>query len=286
MEKFMSGITYALLAAFLFGASTPFAKLLIGGIDPWVLAGILYFGSGLGLILLLVFNYMRTKIAPILPSKSDFRWLMGATFFGGILGPIFMMTGLTLSTAASSSLLLNLEGVLTSVIAWVVFKEHYDKRIVFGMVSIFFGGIILSWSPDSTFGVSHGAIFIIAACLCWAIDNNLTRKVSANDAILITTIKSLVAGTTNLFLVLYLGKNIPSLSNTAYGAILGFFGYGLSIVCFVLIFKFFVFIWNQNPKTKSDKGCNENPFQNFSRNIVCDIGPQITSESMVQKCCY
>jgi drug/metabolite transporter (DMT)-like permease len=237
MEKFMSGITYALLAAFLFGASTPFAKLLIGGIDPWVLAGILYLGSGLGLILLLIFNYLRTKIAPISPSKIDFQWLMGATLFGGVLGPVFMMTGLSLSTAASSSLLLNLEGVLTSVIAWVVFREHYDKRIVLGMISIFLGGIILSWSSDSTFGVSHGAIFIIAACLCWAIDNNLTRKVSANDAILITTIKSLVAGATNLFLALFLERNIPILLNITYGIILGFFGYGLSIVCFVLALR-------------------------------------------------
>jgi drug/metabolite transporter (DMT)-like permease len=230
----MSGVTFALIAAILFGASTPLAKLLIGDIDPWVLAGILYLGSGLGLICILIFKYFKSKILPIFPSTKDFIWLMGATLFGGVLGPVFLMTGLMTSSAASSSLLLNLEGVLTSIIAWVVFREHYDKRIVTGMLFIVIGGIILSWSPQASVGVSSGSLFIIAACLCWGIDNNLTRNVSANDAILITTIKSLVAGTTNLIIVLSMGKIFPSFLNMSYGAALGFFGYGLSIVCFVL----------------------------------------------------
>ena len=233
----MSGITFALLAAILFGASTPFAKLLIGEIDPWVLAGILYCGSGLGLIIVLVVKYLKTKILPSFPSKKDFIWLMGATFFGGVLGPVFLMTGLMTSSAASSSLLLNLEGVLTSVIAWVIFREHYDRRIVFGMLTIVIGGVILSWSPHAAVGISTGTIFIIAACLCWGIDNNLTRNVSANDAIVITAIKSLVAGTTNILLVVYLGKSFPNFLSMTFGALLGFFGYGVSIVCFVLALR-------------------------------------------------
>lgn len=230
----MTGITFALLAAVLFGASTPFAKLLIGEIDPWVLAGILYFGSGLGLFSILIIQFLRTKKWPVFPSRIDFQWLMGATFFGGVLGPVLLMTGLTTSTAASSSLLLNLEGVLTSVIAWIIFREHYDRRIVIGMLSIVLGGVILSWSPETSFGITKGSFFIMTACLCWAIDNNLTRRVSANDAVLITAIKSIVAGTTNLLLVIFLGKNFPNLLIISYGAALGFLGYGVSIVCFVL----------------------------------------------------
>jgi drug/metabolite transporter (DMT)-like permease len=230
----MSGTTFALLAAILFGASTPFAKLLIGNIDAWVLAGILYCGSGIGLVFVQIIRCLKTKKLPSFPSRKDFIWLMGATFFGGVLGPVFLMKGLMTSTAASSSLLLNLEGVLTSVLAWVVFREHYDRRIVTGMFLIIIGGIVLSWSREATIGISIGTVYIIGACLCWAIDNNLTRKVSVNDAIVITTLKSLVAGTTNVLFVLYLGKTFPSLINMSLGALLGFFGYGISIVCFVL----------------------------------------------------
>jgi drug/metabolite transporter (DMT)-like permease len=229
-----SQIVPALLAAFLFGASTPFAKLLIGEIDPWVLAGILYFGAGLGLFCVLGIQALKAKVFPRLPSKKDFIWLMGATLFGGILGPVLLMKGLSLTSAATSSLLLNMEGVLTSCIAWLVFKEHYDRRIIFGMIAIVVGGIILSWSAGGTFSFTAGSIYILAACLCWAVDNNLTRNVSANDAVLITTIKSAVAGSTNLVLAIAIGRSFPSVVNMAWGALLGFLGYGLSIVCFVL----------------------------------------------------
>jgi drug/metabolite transporter (DMT)-like permease len=237
MIKINSQILPALLAAVLFGASTPFSKLLIGEIDPWVLAGILYFGSGVGLSIILGFQSFLAKAFPALPNKKDFLWLMGATLFGGVFGPVLLMKGLSLTSASSSSLLLNIEGVLTSCIAWIVFKEHYDKRIVIGMISIVIGGIILSWSPEGSFALSTGSLFVIAACLCWGIDNNLTRNVSANDAVLITTIKSVVAGSTNLFLALSIGRSLPSLENIAWGALLGFLGYGLSIVCFVLALR-------------------------------------------------
>jgi drug/metabolite transporter (DMT)-like permease len=224
----------ALLAAGLFGASTPLAKLLVGEIDPWVLAGTLYFGSGIGLLIVLLVQFLRSRSFPAFPNTKDFLWLMGATLFGGILGPVLLMKGLTLTSASTSSLLLNVEGVLTSVIAWMVFKEHYDRRIVLGMIAIVIGGIILSWSSEGAFSFTSGSFLVMGACLCWAIDNNLTRNVSANDAVLITTIKSVVAGTTNIVLAFSIGRQFPSIANLAWGALLGFFGYGLSIVCFVL----------------------------------------------------
>ena len=233
----MSGITFALLAALLFGASTPFAKLLLDGTNPWVLAGILYFGSGVGLLILTAIKSISSGKAPQLLSKKDFLWLMGATVFGGILGPVLLMTGLNAAPAASTSLLLNLEGVLTSVIAWVVFKEHYDRRIVLGMIAIVIGGLILSWPAGENIAMTASSLFIVGACLCWGIDNNLTRNVSANDAILITTIKSLVAGSTNLALAFILRKELPDFTHIISGAVLGFFGYGLSIVCFVLALR-------------------------------------------------
>lgn len=230
----MTGVSFALLAALLFGASTPFAKLLIGETDPWVLAGLLYFGSGIGLLLILGLRYLKTKEFPKIPNKKDLIWLLGATLFGGVIGPVLLMSGLSTSPAATSSLLLNVEGVLTSTLAWFVFKEHYDKRIVIGMIAIVLGGVILSWSGEGTFNLTPGSLLIMGACLCWAVDNNLTRNVSTNDAVLITTIKSLVAGTTNLILAILLRKSFPDTQHIAMAALLGFFGYGLSIVYFVL----------------------------------------------------
>ncbi|MGZ3771310.1 MAG: DMT family transporter [Bdellovibrio sp.] len=224
----------AFLAAALFGASTPLAKLLIGEIDSWILAGILYFGSGIGLLCVLLIQFLKTKSFPKFPVKKDWIWLIGATVFGGILGPVFLMKGLTLTPASTSSLLLNVEGVLTSAIAWLIFKEHYDRRIIVGMIAIVIGGVVLSWSSGGAFSLTSGALLVMGACLCWAIDNNMTRNISANDAILITTFKSLIAGTTNLFLALSLGRNFPNVTHALLGAVLGFVGYGLSIVCFVL----------------------------------------------------
>ncbi|MGZ3804854.1 MAG: EamA family transporter [Pseudobdellovibrionaceae bacterium] len=232
--KIIPQIIPALLAATLFGASTPLAKLLVGDMDPWLLAGILYFGSGMGLLGVLGLQALRTKSFPVFPNKKDLLWLAGATFFGGILGPVLLMKGLSMTTASTSSLLLNMEGVLTSCIAWIVFKEHYDRRIVLGMLAIVVGGVILSWLPAGEVSMNSGSFFILGACLCWGIDNNLTRMVSANDAVLMTTLKSVVAGSTNLLLVLSLGRSLPALSAIAWGALLGFLGYGLSIVCFVL----------------------------------------------------
>ncbi|HEY8269382.1 MAG TPA: DMT family transporter [Pseudobdellovibrionaceae bacterium] len=232
--KMIHQIMPALFAATLFGASTPLAKVLIGEMDSWILAGILYFGSGIGLLAISAVQSLKAKSLPVFPNKKDFFWLMGATFFGGILGPVFLMKGLSLTTASTSSLLLNMEGVLTSCIAWIVFKEHYDRRIVLGMMAIIMGGMILSWSSAGEFSLSSGSFFILGACLCWGIDNNLTRMVSANDAVLITTLKSVVAGSTNLILALSLGRSLPAAGPLAWGALLGFLGYGLSIVCFVL----------------------------------------------------
>lgn len=232
--KINAQVIPALLAAVLFGGSTPLAKLLVGDVDPWILAGILYFGSGIGLSCILIIRYLKTKTFPDIPNKKDLVWLMGATVFGGIFGPVLLMKGLSLTSASTSSLLLNVEGVLTSGLAWVLFKEHYDRRIVVGMAAIIIGSIILSWSSNGSFVLTTGSLFVIGACLCWAIDNNLTRNVSANDAVLITTIKSAVAGTTNLILALVLGLKFPTLLNVTLGALLGFFGYGLSIVFFVL----------------------------------------------------
>jgi drug/metabolite transporter (DMT)-like permease len=229
-------VVYALLAAFLFGASTPFAKALLGDTSPVFLAGLLYLGSGLGLSLIRLIRDRGWQPSGLAP--SEWPWLIGAIGFGGVLGPIGLMFGLTHTSGAHASLLLNLEAVLTAVLAWIVFKENADRRIVLGMIVIVAGGILLSWPASGAATSSwHGVLAIAAACLCWAIDNNLTRKVSASDALFIAGSKGLVAGTVNLMLALLFGASLPVVSVGLSAMMLGLLGYGASLVMFVLALR-------------------------------------------------
>jgi drug/metabolite transporter (DMT)-like permease len=147
------------------------------------------------------------------------------------------MSGLATTAASTTSLLLNLESVFTALLAWFLFRENFDRRIAAGMAAILAGGVVLSVAPGNSGGLSSGAILVVAACLCWAIDNNLTRKVSASDAILIAGLKGLVAGVVNLSVAPGLGYAMPSVGSVAQAASVGFFGYGLSLVFFVLALR-------------------------------------------------
>ncbi|HCY63676.1 MAG TPA: EamA family transporter [Oxalobacteraceae bacterium] len=234
------GVVYALLAAATFGASTPFSKMLVGQIAPVTLAGLLYLGSGLGLLVWFVIRAVSARSAQDASARltrQDLPWLGGAIIFGGIAGPVLLMVGLTLTPASSASLLLNMEGVLTSLLAWFVFRENFDRRIFLGMVLIVAGGVVLSWGERPELGVPWGAIAIVAACLCWAIDNNLTRKISASDAVQIAGIKGLVAGAVNLSIAWVLALPMPALPSATMAAVVGFCGYGLSLVLFVLALR-------------------------------------------------
>jgi drug/metabolite transporter (DMT)-like permease len=230
--------TPALTAALLFGASTPLAKLLVGNMPPLLLAGLLYLGSGLGLGALLLIRRAKDPEAArqMRIPRRELPWLLGAILFGGVIGPALLMVGLMQTSGATASLLLNVEGVLTAVLAWVVFKENADRQIVLGMVAIVAGGVLLSWEPGAaTF--STGALFIIGACLCWAIDNNLTRKVSTNDAMLVAGLKGLLAGGCNTALALGFGAHWPELPAVGASMVVGFLGYGLSLTLFVVALR-------------------------------------------------
>ncbi len=229
-------VIHALLAAILFGASTPFAKLLLGEVSPWLLAGLLYLGSGFGLVLARLLRDRGWKPSGL--AAGEWPWLLGAIFFGGALGPLALMFGLTHTSASTASLLLNLEAVLTAVIAWVVFKENADRRIVFGMLAIVAGGVVLAWA-DGQGGATDwlGPLAIVGACLCWAIDNNLTRRVSASDALFIAGIKGAIAGVVNAALALALGASLPAALVLVGTLSVGLLGYGISLVFFVLALR-------------------------------------------------
>ncbi len=225
----------ALAAALLFGASTPLAKVLVGDMSPLLLAGLLYLGSGLGLgLLVLVRRASDAEAAKAMrvPAR-ELPWLLGAILFGGVIGPALLMWGLMQTAGATASLLLNVEGVLTAVIAWLVFKENADRHIVLGMVAIVAGGALLSWEPGGA-TLSNGALLIVGACLAWAIDNNLTRKVSTNDAMLVACLKGLIAGMCNTGLALAFGAALPPPPAIGSSMLVGFLGYGLSLTLFVV----------------------------------------------------
>ena len=229
-------VLFALLAAALFGASTPFAKQLVGDISPVLLAGLLYLGSGLGLTTIRLVRDRGWQSSGL--TRAEWPWLLGAIFFGGVVGPVALMFGLMTTSGSSASLLLNLEAVLTAVIAWMVFKENADKRIVIGMVAIVAGGVVLSWPTENTRSSDWlGLVLVSVACLCWAIDNNLTRKVSASDALFIASSKGTIAGLVNTLLALILGANLPSATTTLETMTVGLLGYGFSLVMFVLALR-------------------------------------------------
>jgi drug/metabolite transporter (DMT)-like permease len=231
-------ILAALGAAALFGLSTPLAKTLVGDVPPLLLAGLLYVGSGSGLAILLAIRVAARGHAGIRwPRGSEAGWLLGAIVAGGALGPFLLLFGLRASDAASASLILNLEGVFTALLAWFVFKENFDRRIACGMAAIVAGGVVLSVSPGLRTQGLIGPLAIAAACLAWAIDNNLTRKVSLHDAMSIACAKGLVAGSVNVALALASGARMPPPVTALEAGLLGFVGYGLSLTLFVVALR-------------------------------------------------
>ncbi|MEB0135273.1 EamA family transporter [Actimicrobium sp. CCC2.4] len=228
-----NGIAAALGAALLFGAATPLAKWLLGSVGPWMLAGLLYLGSGLGLML-----WRRLVRAPrVQLPAAERRWFAGAILAGGVIGPALLMLGLTRLPGATVSLMLNAETVFTALLAWCVFRENVDRRIAFGMAVILAGALLLSWSGTGGLPDLWPALAVLGACLAWGIDNNLTRKVSLTDATWIAGVKGLVAGPVNLGIAFGLGAPLPSVTVTAAAMLLGLLAYGVSLSWFVVALR-------------------------------------------------
>lgn len=250
MTSTSKGILAALAAAVLFGLSAPAAKVFLahaaasGGsgdavLRPLLLAGLLYLGSGLGLTLVDVGRRLRRVPVTPLPSSGRPRFA-AAVVVGGVLAPALLMKGLATTSSATASLLLNLEGVFTALVAWIVFREHTDRRMVAGFLAIAVGGVLLSFDPVANPGsaaggpLSAGAILVVAACAGWAIDNNLMQGVAAADPVRLALVKGLVAGGANTALALLTGATLPALPVLAAILVVGFLGYGASLVLFVV----------------------------------------------------
>ncbi len=238
-----AGPVAALLSAALFGLSAPLAKGLLASAPPQLLAGLLYLGSGGGLMLFWAGGRVRRRAAragsAALPPlerplvRADIPWLAGAYLAGGVLGPVLLLFGLARTPASTTALLLNLEGVCTAVLAWTLFREHAHGRIVAGMALIVAGGLVLSWEGRAGWSGALGPLAIFGACVCWGLDNNLTQRVSAGDPVQVAGLKGLVAGAVNLGIALALGSRLPSPGALAASLALGLVSYGLSLVLFI-----------------------------------------------------
>ncbi len=227
-------ILQALIAALFFGASAPIAKLLLGdNIAPIFLAAFLYLGSGAGTFLFRLTQRMRSKDAEADIKSPDIKWLAGAIIAGGILAPIILMISLQNTPASTASLLLNFEGVGTTLIALLFFKEAIGRRAWIAILVITLASIFLSTNFDGGFGLSLGALGIILACVLWGVDNNFTRNISGKDPLAIVAWKGLVAGTFSFFLAYFLGNTLPSLTVILGTLVLGFVSYGLSTMLFI-----------------------------------------------------
>lgn len=227
----------ALASAVLFGASAPLAKLLLGSVPPQMLAGLLYLGAGAGLAVVhLGRAALGIPAAEAALRRNDLPWLAAVVIFGGCLAPLLLMLGLQQTSASTGSLLLNLEGLATMGIAWLVFKENVDGRLLLGALAIVIGAMVLSWDGNGI-RFDAGGGMIAGACLAWGLDNNLTRKLSSADPVVTTMIKGLVAGAVNVGLALAVGSALPSVPIIGAAALVGFLGVGVSLILFVLALR-------------------------------------------------
>ncbi len=229
------GIVFAVLSGLLFGASTPLAKLLLGSVTPYMTAGLLYLGAGIGLLLVQIVRPLLglPEIeAPL--CRQDLPWLGLVILTGGIFGPLLLMLGLQQTTASSASLLLNVESLATMLIAWIIFRENVDRRLLLGAAAILAGAVLLSWQGRAP--IHWSALLIVGACICWGIDNNLTRMLSSSDPVQIAMLKGIVAGVFNTTLAFILADRFRTYQPGVMAAIglVGFFGYGVSLTLFVL----------------------------------------------------
>jgi drug/metabolite transporter (DMT)-like permease len=228
------GVPLALGSALLFGATPPISKLMLGSLEPFMLAGLMYLGAGIGLALYRSLERGGEREAAL--TRADLPWLSLAIVFGGVAGPALLMLGLTRTTASNGALLLNLEGLATMAIAWLVYKEYVDRRLFTGAIAILAGAVLLSWNGEGV-RFDAGALLVAAACLCWGIDNNLTRKISAADPVQIAMLKGLVAGTANTGLALAAGNAFPPMVSALPAAMTGLACIGISLVLFILALR-------------------------------------------------
>ncbi len=227
------GIMLAVLAAALYSLNAPLSKLLLDYMPSTLMAGFLYLGAGIGmLVIALIRKFKKTKSEESKLSKNELPYVI-AMIVLDIAAPIFLLFGLSKTTAANAALLNNFEIVATAIIALVVFKEMISSRLWIGIIFVTCSCLLLSFEDISSLKFSYGSLFIILACVCWGIENNCTRKISSKDPLQIVLLKGIFSGLGSVIIGLCIGERIIHIWSIFAVLGVGFVAYGLSIFFYV-----------------------------------------------------
>jgi drug/metabolite transporter (DMT)-like permease len=232
------GSLYGFASALLFGVSTPLCKLLLPGVGPLMLAALLYLGAAIVITIFRCISVLRRQ--PPTEARirgSDAPALCAIVGFGGVIGPVLMLLGLARISALSGSLLLNLETVFTIVLAVIIFREHLSRSSAVASALVISGALLMSYQPGPISGGSLGVVAIVGACLSWAIDNNVSQRLSLRDPVAVVHVKTVGAGVISLVLAFTTGRPLPTPTLLMGALVLGGLSYGASLICVMLALR-------------------------------------------------
>lgn len=229
MSNNKKAIFYAVLAAALYAINAPVSKLLLAEIPSTMMAGLLYFGAGIGMCTLEKFSKHKEEL-PLTKKELPYT---AAMVILDIAAPIFLMIGLTRCSAANASLLNNFEIVATSMIALFLFRETVSKKLWLAITLVTISSIMLSFEDMGSLHFSWGSLFVLLACICWGFENNCTRMLSSKNPAQIVIIKGLGSGIGALILSFVIGERFFQVGYIFLALILGFVAYGLSIYFYI-----------------------------------------------------
>lgn len=223
----------AILAAALYGISSPVSKILLEEIPPAMMASLLYLGAGSGMLLVNLFRRSGSDVQKESGlTRNELPYII-AMILLDIAAPLLLMVALTVTTAANASLLNNFEIVATSLIAMLIFKEAIGKRMWIAIALITTASLLLTINESGSLSFSFGSIFVILACACWGLENNCTRKLSSKNPLQIVVIKGFGSGLCSLAIAFAVRQFSSNVFYICLAFLLGFVAYGLSIYFYI-----------------------------------------------------
>lgn len=230
--KFNRYILYAILAAVLYAISTPISKLILATLSPVYIASLLYLGAGIGMGIIAVIRKKMLITNYKSFTSKELPYIIGMIILD-VIAPILLMIGLSTSLPENVALLNNFEIVATSLFAVFLFKEVITKRLWLAIILVTIASFLLSFDNLDAFKFSTGSLFVILAALSWGLENNLTRRLSLNDPLMVVVMKGLFSGLGSLMIAWILNEVIFDIKYILLTLLLGFVAYGLSIFLYV-----------------------------------------------------
>ena len=226
----MRGGALALLAAALFGLSTPLVQRFGQGLGAFSTAALLYAGAAFVTLWMRQPVELEAKL-----QRSDIPRLLAMAGFGAVIGPVALAWGLQRTSGTSASLMLTLEALFTVVLAWRLYGESMDKRVVTAMMLLLAGGIALV-ADQGLAGNTQllGLLAVLAATAAWGLDNTLSRGVAERDPAQVVMVKSALGASVSTVLAVLFGESAPALTSALALIAVGAVGYGLSLRFYLL----------------------------------------------------